>query len=340
MRLKNIVHAVVLSVFLLVLTFPFCRVSAASTLVTVDPLGTTVNAGEYFNVAVKVTDIVNFTSWQFRIFYLKSVLNCSAVAEGPFLKTGGGTYFGKNITNNYNGTHGWVLAYCTLLGMVSVSGSGAIATVTFRAMSGGSTPLHLDDVQLGDEKIPPKPIPYVSIDGTVQVIAGTTHDVTVTCVAPNKNITGKGNTCNVTVTTENHGGFPEIYDVTLHANETAIGTVQVTLQLGDVANISFVWNTSAYAYGGYVLHAYAWPVPGEISDWNNNCTGGQVQVLMPGDVQTPFRRVDMKDIAFLARRFILPPSDPLWDSNADINNDGRVDMKDIAVPARNFGISY
>jgi len=338
--LNKCVHAVVLSFFFLTLIFSFYRVSAASTTVAIDPPTTTANAGDYFNVTVKVTDIVNFTSWQFRIYYLKSILNCSLVTEGPFLKTGGGTFFGKNITNNYNSTHGSVLAYCSLLGMTSVSGSGEIATVTFRAMSGGTTPLHLSDVKLGDEKIPPQPIPFVAVDGTVQVVAGTGHDVAVASVVPGKSIAGKGFTCNVTVTTENHGGYAETYNVNLYMNGTGAGTIQVTLPMGDSRTITFVWNTSGYAYGGYVPNAYAEPVPGETDTIDNNCTDGQVLVLMPGDVQTPYRKIDMKDIAFIARRFMLPPSNPLWDPNADINNDGKVDMKDIGTVAKNFGTSY
>jgi len=302
MRLKRHFYA---AIVLVLLTFAssVSRVSAAPANVAVDPTTSAVTAGDLFNVTINVTNIASFTSWQFRLYYLKSVLNCSAVTEGPFLKTGGGTFFGKNITNNYNSTHGWVLAYCTLLGMTSVSGSGVIATVTFRAMRGGSTSLHLADIKLGDEKIPPQQIPHIVVDGTVQVAAGTNHDVAVTNVVPNKNITGKGYTCNITVTTENYGGFAETCTVTLYVNETEVGEVQVVVEVGAAATVGFVWNTSGYAYGGYMTNAYAEPVPGETYTADNNCTGGQVLVLMPGDVQTPYLRIDMKDIAVVAKNF-------------------------------------
>jgi hypothetical protein len=212
--------------------------------------------------------------------------------------------------------------------------------VTFRAMSGGTTALHFDEVKLGDEKIPPQPIPYTAIDGTVHVVAGTGHDVAVTNVTPNKNITGKGYTCNVTVTTENQGGYTETYNVILHANETEIATQQVTALASAMTTVTFSWNTSSYAFGGYVLWAYAEPVPGETDTSDNNYTNGQVLVLWPGDVQLAYRKIDMKDIAYIAKRFALTPSDPLWDPNADINNDGKVDMKDIAIVAKNFGRIY
>jgi hypothetical protein len=63
---------------------------------------------------------------------------------------------------------------------------------------------------------------------------------------------------------------------------------------------------------------------------------------MPGDVQSPFGKLDMRDIAYVAKRFGATPSAPqppplAWDPNADIDGTGKVDMKDIAIVARGFG---
>jgi hypothetical protein len=60
-------------------------------------------------------------------------------------------------------------------------------------------------------------------------------------------------------------------------------------------------------------------------------------VGMPGDLMPQFGVVDMKDIAYVAKRFGTSQSNPLWDPNADINGDGKVDMKDIALVAKYFG---
>ncbi len=117
------------------------RISAASTELAVDPSVSTVAAGDVFSVNVNVTGVANLTAWQLNIYYLKALVNCTGVAEGDFLKSGGETYFGQNITNNYNSTHGRILAYSTLLGMNSVSGDGVILNVTFKALSGGRTEL-------------------------------------------------------------------------------------------------------------------------------------------------------------------------------------------------------
>jgi hypothetical protein len=65
----------------------------------------------------------------------------------------------------------------------------------------------------------------------------------------------------------------------------------------------------------------------------------QLSTPVTGDINSD-GIVDMKDISYVARRFLCLPSDPLWDSNADINGDGKIDMKDIAVPAKHFGEHY
>jgi chitodextrinase len=49
------------------------------------------------------------------------------------------------------------------------------------------------------------------------------------------------------------------------------------------------------------------------------------------------KKIDMKDIAIVARAYGSNPSKPNWNPIADINGDGKVDMKDVAPVARHFG---
>jgi PKD repeat protein len=48
-------------------------------------------------------------------------------------------------------------------------------------------------------------------------------------------------------------------------------------------------------------------------------------------------KIDMRDVAIVARAFGSTPGSPNWNPIADINGDGKVDMKDVAPVARNFG---
>jgi hypothetical protein len=168
LALKKYVIASIL-LCLLMMTPPIYIASAASTTLAVNPLNSYVTIGHAVNVDINVTDVANLTSWQFTLYFLNAVLNCTGMTEGPFLQTGGGTFFGKIITNNFNSTHGKLVAYSTLLGTTKVDGSGVLATITFDTLSVGDSPLHLSDTKLGDEKIPPQPIPHTIIDGSVHV---------------------------------------------------------------------------------------------------------------------------------------------------------------------------
>jgi len=49
-------------------------------------------------------------------------------------------------------------------------------------------------------------------------------------------------------------------------------------------------------------------------------------------------KVDMRDIAIVAKAFSTKPGDLLWNPKADINYDGKIDMKDIGILAKKFAI--
>jgi len=333
---------------------PTLRVYGTTATISVDPPVSNVTIGDTFNININVTNIVNFTCWELKLYFLKGVLNCTAAVEGPFLKTGGGTFYDKTITNNFNSTHGKLAAYSTLLGNTSVAGSGTILTVTFKAVGVGNTPLHMADTKLGDEKIPPKPIPYTAVDGTVQVVSGVGHDVAITDVIPIKSVVGQGYGCNVTVVTENYGGYAETYNITLRANGTGIAAKLVTVQVSGAATVDFTWNTSGFAYGNYTVSAYAWPVQGETSTGDNTLSDGTVIISHLGDI-TGDGKCDIQDLARVSGAFgslrVNDPNDPrcgqYWHTvacptcphtpNADITNDAKIDIQDLARTSANFG---
>ncbi len=340
-----------------ILTFPVCRVWAnPETAVAVDPPISTVNVGDTFSVNVNVTNVVNFTSWQLTLYYLKAVINCTGVTEGPFLgSAGGGTYFLQNITNNYNSTHGRVLAGCTIEGTNATTypaGSGVILTVTFKAVGGGSTNLTLANTKLGDEKIPPQPIPHTDYGGTVNVV-GAAHDVGVTGVTSYKTVIGRGFCSNITVTIANLGGYSETFNVTAYANATVIATItNITLASGYSVVQTILWNTTGFAYGNYTLKAVADSIlDANIS--NNNFTDGLVRVAGIGDLTggtpnaldfVPDGKVDITDVAITAKFFgqKVPPAP----ANCDVSGseiglpDGKIDITDVATVAKHFGQHY
>jgi len=309
---------------------------ASSTSVSVHPTTSNVDAGETFKVNVTITEVTNLTGWEFKLFYLNQIVNCTRVTEGPFLKQAGSTFKIFDITDDYNATHGRILAGCTLLGQdVSASGSGTLATITFEAITGGQTPLHLIDTKLGDEKIPPQPIPHVAFGGVVNV--GAIHDLAVLDLTLSKTAVGQGYTLTINTTIENQGGFTETFNVTVHANSTALET-QELVDLGPTARTtaSFKWNTTGSSYGNYSIMVYAWPAAGETDIADNTLTEGWVLVTIPGDVDGD-KDVDIYDIVRMAGVYGVRKPDPQYDPYADIDDDGDIDIYDIVIAAGNYG---
>jgi hypothetical protein len=169
------------------------------------------------------------------------------------------------------------------------------------------------------------------------------HDVSSTDIVPSKTVVGKGYSAQINVTIANRGAFTETFNVTAHANGTAIGTQTVdNLNMNTSALMAFDWNTTEFAYGNYTLENCADVVPGEVNADDNNCTCPiQVHVGVPGDVSGATvgiydGKCDMRDIAYLVSLFNTKPSSSNWNPNADVNNDIVCNMKDIAIAVIHF----
>jgi len=116
---------------------------------------------------------------------------------------------------------------------------------------------------------------------------------------------------------------------------TEIGRKEITLSTNSSTHLIFLWNTTGFVKGNYTICANADILPDETNTADNTCTSGVVIVTMKGDVNGD-KRVDGKDIAYLAKAYNTKPGDPKWDSRADINCDLKVDGKDIALASKNY----
>jgi hypothetical protein len=172
-------------------------------------------------------------------------------------------------------------------------------------------------------------------------------DVAITAVSESKTVVGQNYFCNVTVDAENEGGYDETFNVTVYANQTVIGTENVTLSVGNSTTMTFTWNTTGFAKGIYNISAYALPVNDETETGDNNRTNGVVMVGVPCDLTgptgVPDGKCDMRDIAYVCTKFMTTPASPNWDPNCDVTSseprvpDNRVDMRDIAEACAHFG---
>jgi len=167
---------------------------------------------------------------------------------------------------------------------------------------------------------------------TIQPFEG--HDLIMASVSSSKTIVGQGWAMQANVTIINGGIAPVTFNLTLYANVTQVGT-QTVLNLMNGTDATIVINgedTSSLTYGNYILSAYAWPV----NMANNNCTGGQILITIPGDIDGNFK-VQLSDLVFLAQAYSSKPHDPNWNPNADIDGNTVVGLSDLVILAQHYG---
>jgi hypothetical protein len=193
---------------------------------------------------------------------------------------------------------------------------------------------------------PPEPVPLKDEqNNTVAFIRHVSHeippahDIAISAVAASKTVVGQGCLVVVNATIGNLGSFDETFNVTAYANTAMIGTRELNLTTGNSTTLTFTWSTTGFAYGNYIVSAYAWPIPGETNIVNNNCTGGMIKITIPGDLNGDFK-VTLQDLVLLANAYGSKPGDTKWNPNADINGDGKVSLADLVLMATHYGQHY
>jgi hypothetical protein len=337
--LKN--HILVLcSIFLIAgIVFPLVRVgNAQTTTVYVDPAQVTgLQIGDSFSIDVTVTEVTDLAGWEFQLFYNPQVLNATGATEGPFLKNVQSTFFLiPGMDDNYNSTHGRVYVACTTLPVVGVSGSGVLASVSFKIVGAGQSvlALPLETTKLLDNTPGrPQPIPHTTTGGLVSVVGA---DIAITDIKLSKTITADPQMA-VNVTAANQGNFTASFNVTLYYDTNEISTQTVTnLAPATSTLLTFLWNLTQVPKGNYTISAYAPPIVGENNVDNNQLVDGWVQKTITGDLNGD-GKVNIVDVTIVARAFQARPGDPSWNPNADMDNNGVINIVDVTKVAKEFG---
>ncbi|HJW98325.1 MAG TPA: NosD domain-containing protein [Candidatus Bathyarchaeia archaeon] len=166
-------------------------------------------------------------------------------------------------------------------------------------------------------------------------------DIAVNALSTSKTIVGQGYFGNFNVTFENQGSKIEAFNFTTYANSTAICSEQIMLTASNFT-LSFIWNTTGFAYGNYTINACAEPLLEESDLSDNNCTCSfAVHIGVPGDISGVTVGVydgqtNMRDIQYMIGKFNSKPGYLNWVPNADVNNDNVINMRDIQIAILNF----
>jgi len=218
-------------------------------------------------------------------------LNPLNVAEGPFLKNGGSTYFtSKFFESGYN----YIYVSNSLTGTpystaFPQTGGGRIANVTFFVEGYNETALDLYNTVLltigPPPSYPPVTIDHTSVDGYFANIAGIVHDVAVIGIAVSPHTALDGQLVSINATVKNNGTKTETFTVSTYYDSNLIQTKNVTsLSGGTNTTLNYSWNTAGIAPGTYTIKAVASTIPGETNTANNAKTDGTVTVTYTHNV--------------------------------------------------------
>lgn len=271
--INNLLIGLCFMLFLLTSLSAFVYPLQETTTLSVAPSPVTASVGQNFSINVTILSVVDLYGWEFKLGWNASLLDAVNVVEGPFLKTEGSTFF----TYTVNATEGYMIVDCTLLGIVpGVSGDGTLATMTFYVKDVGECLLDLYDVILLNSF--EQPISCQIVDGYGYFTPP--HDVAVTNVSVSPITVLPGDIVNVNVTVQNQGGFAEEFNVTAYSNLEIIGIQFVSLDSGSSTTLLFVWDTTDFGKGDYVVSVSASVVPDETDTADNNKVADEIVTVL------------------------------------------------------------
>ena len=138
----------------------------ADPIVSIQPSASTHSVGTFFDVFIDIASVTDLFAHQFDITFDPAILSAIGITEGPFLGTGGSTFFIPGTIDNVAGTI--TFTSDSLLGALSgVTGSGALATVKFAALTEGASALDLSNVELLDSAF--ADIAFTTLGASVEV---------------------------------------------------------------------------------------------------------------------------------------------------------------------------
>lgn len=134
------------------------------------PPDSAAGVGDSLSIDIMATDVTDLFAYQSAILYDPTILSATAIIEGTFLSSAGGTVFLGDVDTSPGG----VLFFSILLeptGPGGANGSGVLATLDFTTLAAGTSALTFSNWFLfnsaGDV------METAAVDGTVAAVDGT-----------------------------------------------------------------------------------------------------------------------------------------------------------------------
>jgi hypothetical protein len=116
-----------------------------------------------FTVDVMIANVSNLHAYSVKIVFNNSVINYQSSAKGPFLSTGGSTYFVTSPSPIIDS----VEVVEAILGAYSVNGSGKLFSIAFNVASAGISSINIASVILRDVNNSNIPVTWISAQAVV-----------------------------------------------------------------------------------------------------------------------------------------------------------------------------
>jgi hypothetical protein len=145
--------------------------NVSTSLLTVDPLTSTIFVGEVTTVNVVIQDVSNLYGVQIRFSFapnLLQVIDADPVKDDVQITPGSCPSPDFIVQHTVSNTLGTVAYSATSLNPTPpCSGSGVVASIQFQALTDGDSDIHFTEWILADSD--GEPIPAAALDGTIRV---------------------------------------------------------------------------------------------------------------------------------------------------------------------------
>ena len=162
------------------------------------------------------------------------------------------------------------------------------------------------------------------------------HDIMLMNVEVYSDVVYVGWMVEVSVSVKNVGDYMERINVTIYYNTTVLETRIVdNLPVDASITITFLRNTTGFAFGNYTIRAIANPVPGE-TNTDDNIFDTDICVTIPGDVDAD-GDVDLYDVVKMCATYGSEEGDEDFSANLDINGNRKIDIYDVVIACSHYG---
>lgn len=226
---------------LLCALFVCTGITVGQTSVAVNPPTTALMTSDSVTLSIVVNNVANLHAVSTVLTFDNAIVQCYAVANGPFLGTSGQSVF-FNASPAPNPSANSITIDQAILGFAAVSGSGVLYTIKFRAVGGGTSPISISSVDMRD--LSNNQLPCTVAPGTISV--NLTSTITSLTSSPNPSTFGQDVTLSSAVTPSGASGIVTFYDgVTSLGTGTLNGGVATlnisTLAVGTHANMTAIY---------------------------------------------------------------------------------------------------